>query len=258
MYRAQMELSLFGKPLANLCEEMNTRCHTASHPDLKILTTDTIRYMGVCQAPSPVNLHCFRPTVSVQEKCNAWFLTLSHPQHIVQVSNYSRTLLDSQLILEVPELHEFPLSVSAINITMIRCSDAVKPEERLLSLPHFVKAWVDNVAYRAYIYASREELYEPLGIDDCDNFKAKEYKTLDVLKSDLQILCLKKQRAQIEVNMFREAIERTSEFGFTDGGTTSGISTTYESRPPANGYWNHSFTDSCSTLSTSSDASELS
>jgi len=242
MHGAQMELSLFGKALANLCEEMNARCHAASHPDLKILTTDTIRYMGVCQAPSPVNLHCFRPTVAVQEKCNAWFLTLSHPQLIVQVSNCSGTLLDFQLTLEVPELHEFPLS----------------PEERLLSLPHFVKAWVDNVAYRAYMYASREELYEPLGIDDCDNFKAKEYKTLDVLKFDLLILYLKKQRAQAGVVMFCEAIERTSEFGFTDGGTTSGISTTYESRPPANGYRNDSFTGSCSTLSASSDASELS
>lgn len=27
MYRAQMELSLFGKAIVNLCEEMNARCH---------------------------------------------------------------------------------------------------------------------------------------------------------------------------------------------------------------------------------------
>lgn len=81
-----------------------------------------------------------------------------------------------------------------------------------------MEAWVDNVAYRAYMNASLAELDEPLGIDNCDNFKAKECKTLDVLKSDLQILYLKKQRAQAEVNMFCEAIERTSEFGSTDGG----------------------------------------
>ncbi|OAX32628.1 hypothetical protein K503DRAFT_776461 [Rhizopogon vinicolor AM-OR11-026] len=220
MYRAQMELSLFGKALVNLCEEMYARCHTASHPDLKILTTDTVRYI-------------WEHAKHLARKCNAWFLTLSHPRHTVQVSNCNGTPLDSQLTLEVPELHEFPLSVSAINITMIRCSDAVQPEERLLSLPHFVKAWVDNVAYHVY-------------------------KTLDVLKFDLLILYLKKQRAQAGVVMFCEAIERTSEFGFTDGGTTSGISTTYESRPPANGYRNDSFTGSCSTLSASSDASELS
>jgi hypothetical protein len=90
-----------------------------------MLKTDSVRYMGACQAPSPVNLHCFRPTVAVQEKCNAWFLTLSHPQHTVQVSNCSGTLLDSRLTLEVPEPHEFLLSVSAINITMIRCSDVI-------------------------------------------------------------------------------------------------------------------------------------
>ncbi|OAX39275.1 hypothetical protein K503DRAFT_769662 [Rhizopogon vinicolor AM-OR11-026] len=255
VYRAQMELSLFGKAIVNLCEEMSARSRASSHPNLKVLTTDTVRYMGACQAPSPVNLHCFRPTVAVQEKCNTWFLTLSHPQHTVQVSNCSGTLLDSRLTLEVPELHESLLSVSAINIIMIRCFDAVQPEERLLSPPHFAKAWVDNDTYCAYMNAFCQELNEPLVIDNCDNFKAKEYKTLDVLKSDLLILYWKRQRAQIEVDMFCEAIERTSEFGFTDGGTTSGISTTYESRPPANDYWNDSFSDSCSTFSASSNAS---
>jgi hypothetical protein len=40
-------------------------------------------------------------------------------------------------------------------------------------------------------------------------------------------------------------------------GTTSGISATYESRPSANDYRNDSFTDSCSTSSVSSNASEL-
>ncbi|OAX31322.1 hypothetical protein K503DRAFT_860792 [Rhizopogon vinicolor AM-OR11-026] len=241
MYRAQMELSLFSKAIVNLCEEMNTRCPVPSHLDPEVLTTKTVRYMRACQAPVPVSLHGFRPTVTVREKCNAWLLTLSHPQHAIQVSNCSGTLLDSQLTLAVPELREFLLS----------------PEERRLSLPHFVKTWADNVAYRAYINASFAELDEPLGIDNYDNFKTKECRTLDVLKSDLQILYLKKQRAQAEVNMFCEAIERTSEFGSTDGGTTSGISTTYESRPPANDYRNDLFSDSCSTLSTSSDDSEL-
>jgi hypothetical protein len=240
----------------------------ASNSDLKILKTDTVRYMGACQAPSPANLHlshCFRPTVAVREKCNAWLLKLSRPQHTIQVSNCSGTLLDSQVTLKVPQLHEPFLRVSAINITMIQCSDAVQPNEQLLSLPHLVKAWVDNVAYRAYMNASLEEFNEPLGVNNCENFQEKEYKTQDALKSDILILYLKKQRAQAEVNMFCEAIERTSELGSADGGgqtafaytkmtvgTTSGISMKYESRPPANDYQNDSFDDSYSTLSISS------
>ncbi|KAJ8587945.1 hypothetical protein M405DRAFT_863331 [Rhizopogon salebrosus TDB-379] len=203
MYRAQMEVSLFGKALVNLCEEMNARRHAdaASNSDLKILKTDTVRYMGACQAPSPVNhhlSHCFRPTVAVREKCNAWLLKLSRPQHTIQVSNCSGTLLDSQVTLKVLQLHE----------------PFLRPNEQLLSLPHLVKAWVDNVAYHAYMNASLEEFNEPLGVNNCENFKAKEYKTQDALKSDILILYLKKQRAQAEVNMFCEAIERTSELGY--------------------------------------------
>jgi hypothetical protein len=41
---------------------------------------------------------------------------------------------------------------------------------------------------------------------------------MDVLKSDLQILYMKKRRAQAEVDMFNEAIERTSEIEFNDDG----------------------------------------
>jgi hypothetical protein len=62
------------------------------------------------------------------------------------------------------------------------------------------------------------EISEPLGTNACDSFKAKEYRTLDMLKSSLHILDLKKQRAEAEVDMFYEAIERTSELGSTDDG----------------------------------------
>jgi hypothetical protein len=66
--------------------------------------------------------------------------------------------------------------------------------------------------------ASLAELEKPLCIDNCDNFRAKEFRTLDVLKSDLEILSSRRHRAQAEVDLFYEAIERTSEFGSTDDG----------------------------------------
>jgi hypothetical protein len=93
---------------------------------MKLFTTDAVGYVGACQAPSPVDIHhYFRPTMAVQEKCKEWLRTVPHPPDIIQISHGGGILLDSQLTLEVPELHEPLLSVSAINITMIRCSDAV-------------------------------------------------------------------------------------------------------------------------------------
>jgi hypothetical protein len=51
-----------------------------------------------------------------------------------------------------------------------------------------------------------------------DGFQTKERKSLVVLKSDIHILGLKKQRAQVEVDMLSEAIARMSEFEHTDDG----------------------------------------
>lgn len=46
---------------------------------------------------------------------------------------------------------------------------------------------------------------------------------MDVLKSDVRILDLKKRRAQAEVDMLSEAMERLSEFEATSDGRSSEI-----------------------------------
>ena len=81
-----------------------------------------------------------------------------------------------------------------------------------------MKAWVDNVTYCAFVITYSAEANELIHTDSHGGFKAKEDKTLDMLKSDLHILDLKKQRAQAEVDMFSEAIARAAEFEFTDDG----------------------------------------
>jgi hypothetical protein len=94
----------------------------------------------------------------------------------------------------------------------------VQPDDDFLSLPRLMKAWVDNVMYYAYITASSAEANVLIHTDSHEGFKTKEDKTLDMLKSDLHILDLKKQRAQAEVDMFSKAIARAAEFEFTDDG----------------------------------------
>ncbi|KAG1888472.1 uncharacterized protein F5891DRAFT_1199178 [Suillus fuscotomentosus] len=77
---------------------------------------------------------------------------------------------------------------------------------------------------------------KPIRLDNPNDFKTKEDKPLDVLKSDFHILQLMKRRAQSEVDMFSEAIARTAGIGCTNDGTctSSGSATTYESRLPSN------------------------
>jgi hypothetical protein len=178
--------------------------------DLKMLTAGAVGCVGVWRAPA-VDLFgfrdCFRPTKAVREKCNEWLIKT----HAIQVSDGSETLLDSQLTAGVPQPYESLLSVSAIYY-------AVQPNAHHFFPPRSVKAMVDSTSYRTYMNASLEEFNEPLVINHYDNFKAKEYKTLDGLKSELLILYLKKQRAQAEVDMFYDAIERTSEFKSTGDG----------------------------------------
>lgn len=231
MYRAQMEVSLFSKAMVNLCEEMTTRCRTLERCSQgyvqysflafgsKMLhPTKAVGYVEACQAPSLVNFGCFRPTEVIQAKCNAWLLASSHSQDTIQVSDGEETLLASQQIQEIPQFHERLLCVSAINITIQHSDVAVQPNERFLFMPRSVKSLVDNVTYCAYMSACLAEINEPPDTNACDSFKTKEYWTLDTLKSNLHILDLKKQRAEAEMDMFYEAIERSSEFGSTNNG----------------------------------------
>ncbi|KAG0704190.1 hypothetical protein DFH29DRAFT_873972 [Suillus ampliporus] len=213
MYRAQLEVLLFSKAIANLCEELNTRSQPVTWclgQTVKLITVNGVGQVGACQAPRSVNFDCFQPTKAVQDKCHAWLLTSSDFEDTPLVSsNTSWTPPDS------PQPHEALL----------------RHDNQFLSLPRLMKAWVDNVTYCAYISASFAEANEPLCTDNSHRLTAKESKTLNVLKSDFHILYLKKQRAQAEADMFSEAISHSAEFESTHSGS-SGTAPRLESRPP--------------------------
>jgi hypothetical protein len=126
-----------------------------------------------------------------------------------------RALLDSPK-MDFPDLPESLLRVRVIYMTMTRYPDAVQPDD-LLSLPRLLKTWVDNVTYRAYMNASFGERRAPRIVDSKD-FQTKDHKSEEILKSDVRVLDLKKRRAQAEVDMFSEAMERLSELEATSDG----------------------------------------
>ncbi|KAG2090805.1 hypothetical protein BD769DRAFT_1679544 [Suillus cothurnatus] len=130
-----------------------------------------------------------------------------------------------------------------------------EPDNLLISLPRLLKTWVDPVTYRMYMSASLAET-KPLCIDNSNGFKQKDKKSLDVLKSDIHILGLKKQRAQAEIDMFSEALARVAEFEGTDDGTCSGSTVTFASLP-SDTHDDDCFDDCFSTSYASSNASVL-
>ncbi|KIK33560.1 hypothetical protein CY34DRAFT_18299 [Suillus luteus UH-Slu-Lm8-n1] len=240
MYRAQMEVSLFSKAMANLCETLNTTTSSIESPTSclapKMLPVDAV-YVESCQALSSANFNCFPAT---QYKCMAWLsacrkaslLASSHLHHTAGVGNTAnQTLHDSS---QHPNLHE----------------TLFKPGDRIFNLPGYLKHLVDDVAYRAYLSASVAESNKSLVYpDNRGSFKA-ESKTLDELKIEFRIMYLKKQRAQAEVDMFAEAIARIAIDGMSAGSTT-----TFKSRSPDHADdW---FDDWHSTSSLSSSASGL-
>ncbi|KAG1865664.1 hypothetical protein C8R48DRAFT_672276 [Suillus tomentosus] len=133
------------------------------------------------------------PKCDVRDKCNAWLLVLQ--SNGLDDSDASRIPFGSPRP-EAVHFHEY----------------LTGPDDQFLSLPRLLKTWVDNTTYQ----------FKP----SCNNdgFKTKDCKSLVVLKSDIHILGLKKQRAQVEVEMLSEAIARMSEFEHTDDGVSSGSS----------------------------------
>ncbi|KAG2744087.1 hypothetical protein P692DRAFT_201869567 [Suillus brevipes Sb2] len=251
MHRAQTEISLFSTAIANLGEELELR--NSPNCPKKLPTAVNIEHVKTYLLPSPVDFNDVGPVqylslspvnfddvrpiqvmpdkCDARDKCNAWLLMLQ-----------SNALDDSSRISfgsppsEAVNLHEY----------------LVGPNDRFLSLPSLLKTWVDNTTYRAYISASLAE-----SKPSCNNegFQTKDCKSLVVLKSDIHILGLKKQRAQVEVDMLSEAIARMSEFEHTDDGFSSGSSITCASRLPENSVG--SFDDWLSTSYASSDISLL-
>ncbi|KIK35172.1 hypothetical protein CY34DRAFT_17195 [Suillus luteus UH-Slu-Lm8-n1] len=228
MYRAQMEVSLFSKALANVHEELNIQYHPPTW-QRAILKENPVMHV---EMPLPVNDDCLsvnidrsRPSKSTREKCEAWLSTSWQFQ-----TDFPRSQ-------EVPQLYKH----------------VSKPNDTFHPLPCWIKAWVSNVTYGDYISASCVDTM-PLCLDNPNSFKAKEDKPLDVLKSDFCILQQMKRRAQSEVDMFSEAIARTAGIQCADDGTctSSGSATTYESRLPSNSYDDRSddwFDDSVSSNS---------
>ncbi|KAG2126386.1 hypothetical protein BD769DRAFT_1668376 [Suillus cothurnatus] len=198
MYRAQMEVSLFSKAIANLCEELNTRKQKASgrlRPNLALPSVNTIEHMGVCLAPHSLD---------------AWLLK-SNIQDIMEASvDASQTPPDS------PHLH----------------GHLLQHDDQPCPLPRLMKAWVDNATYRSYMSASLAEIDEPLPTIKGNRFIRKDEETLDALMSVFRVLDLKKQRAEAEVDMLYDAIVRIAELEVTDDGTSSGTTATSESRSP--------------------------
>jgi hypothetical protein len=94
-----------------------------------------------------------------------------------------------------------------------------------------LKTWVDNTTYHAYISASLAEYKFKSSCSD--GFNTKGCKSLEVLKSDIHILGLKTQRAQVEVDMLSEAIAHMSEFKHTDDGRHAAILLSFDTNVTA-------------------------
>ncbi|KAG2111843.1 hypothetical protein DEU56DRAFT_985301 [Suillus clintonianus] len=222
MYRAQIEVSLFSKAIANLCEELNTRNQPVSWhvgPNLTLLAVNPV---GPWRRLLMTNV---MPGFS----CHLNLKTL-------------RKLL----LMPAP-----PPNSPRLQESLLRRGDI------LSSLPRSMKSWVDNATYSMYISACFAETNEPLRIDNKERFTRKEYKSPDTLMSIFHILDLKTQRAQAEADMFSEAIERTAEIELTDDGLSSGsgTTTTCDSRSPHD--WFDDWFSSSSAPSNASDSDML-
>ncbi|KAG1836626.1 hypothetical protein C8R48DRAFT_680462 [Suillus tomentosus] len=193
MLRAQMEVSLFSNAIANACEELETRSHSDEHTinPKKPAAVKAVENVRVCSAPSLVRLGCFQPPSEIIDKCNAWLLSSSYTTK-VNVSWKST----------FPQ----PLEPEYLPIS-----------KDIFLLPAFLKAWVNQITYCTYMTASLAEA-KPPRLNTRHSFKAKESKSLDMVRSDIHILDLKKHRAQTEVDMLSEAISRIAE---SDGTTDS-------------------------------------
>ncbi|KAG1889090.1 uncharacterized protein F5891DRAFT_987469 [Suillus fuscotomentosus] len=216
MYRAQLEVSLFSKAIANLCEELKTRCCPSTWSRTQLIQKAEEDLVAS----------------QVTQLANINLLPHGLPRHgnLKWIS------------------HKLTKFLSFMNT--FRGSDAMQHDNDFLS--PLMQAWFGCVTYRTYITTSSADS-KSICIDNTESFKAKKNKMPDALKSDFSILELKKQRAQAEVDMFSEVIAHTAGIQYSDDGTftSRGTAGTFESHLPANSskwfdYW---FEDWCSTSS---------
>ncbi|KIK31999.1 hypothetical protein CY34DRAFT_19376 [Suillus luteus UH-Slu-Lm8-n1] len=210
-----------------LLQQNDTDTHT-SNPE-NSATVRPADNVGACLAPSLVRLGCFQPSNDIVDKCNTWLLVSSYSQHATKV-NVNREF-DSPHTLG-PEY--LPIS-----------------KDTFLFLPAFLKAWVNQITYCTYMSTSLAET-KPPHLNTRHSFKAKESKNLDVLRSKIHILDLKKHHAQTEVDMLSEAISRIAESeapsDSSDG--SSGSAVMYECDDDWSDDW---FSSSCASSNASED-----
>ncbi|KAG1742177.1 hypothetical protein EDB19DRAFT_1827821 [Suillus lakei] len=188
IHQAQMEVSLFSNTIANLSEELEVRFSIGCNKPGS--TAKNVAYVEVCPAPSSITFNQFQPTKATQDKCNAWLNMSLHFQDIMGPDSHAnRTLFGSPQILDDdPYFYE-----------------------------SFQGTWVDNMTYCAYLSTSFAE-GGSLHTSTSNDFEPMESKTMDILKSNIHILGLKKQHAQAEVDMFSEALAHIAKFEGTDDG----------------------------------------
>ncbi|KAG1854086.1 hypothetical protein C8R48DRAFT_763769 [Suillus tomentosus] len=121
-------------------------------------------------------------------------------------STWQRTMLRENPVVHV----RTPLSVHGddFSVNFVRSQPSKATREKC-------EAWLSTVTYGDYVSASCA-VTKPIHLDNPNDFKTKEDKPLDVLKSDFHILQLMKRQAQSEVDMFSEAIARTAGIGCTN------------------------------------------
>ncbi|KAG0697352.1 hypothetical protein DFH29DRAFT_1003821 [Suillus ampliporus] len=166
---------------------------------------------------------------ATRDKCNVWLNTSSHFQDVMGPDSHAnRTLFGSPQILDNdPYL----------------CESFQGLDDQFLCLPRLLKTWVDNLTYRAYMSASFAES-RSLCINTSDNFEPMESKTMDILRSDIHILGLKKQCAQAEVDMFSKALARIAKFEGTDHDTSPRSAVMHASLPSDDYYFDDFFSTS--------------
>ncbi|KAG1732474.1 hypothetical protein EDD22DRAFT_960375 [Suillus occidentalis] len=216
MYRAQMEVSLFSKAMANFSEKLNPADNSPTPwLALQSLPLNAVGYVGACQEFTLANSNCSPPT---RYKCMAWLSSCRKASLLTSSHFHDATEVDSASRIQPPDCPQLLQEHLHGKSTKASTTNATRDP-----------ALVNDVAHRTYVSACMAETKKsPARTDDGDSFKP-EHKTLDKLKFEFRIMYFKKQRAQAEVDMFAEAIARIAV-----GGTSAGSATTLGSRASDN------------------------
>ncbi|KAG2122894.1 hypothetical protein BD769DRAFT_1670529 [Suillus cothurnatus] len=156
--QAQMEVSLFSKAMANLCEQLDTTSNTTDSPTSCLapnnLPVDAVDYAGSFREFRSANFDCFPPT---RYKCMSW-LSECRKASVLMSSHLHNSATKVGDNVGRMLLHDFPQypKDSSLHKTLL------KPGDQILYLPIYLKALVGDMAYRAYVNASVAETNKSL------------------------------------------------------------------------------------------------